>query len=186
MSDLKGYSDHELLELLSRGDQSAFDEIYLRYSPVIYKTALRFLQNDMRAADLVQELFVKVWIDREKFKEINNLKAYLITISRNLSIRYLKNISKELLARENWASGILRQSENNTEIYFNKIGLEKLLNESIALLPPQQQKVYYLAKIEGLTYKAISDELDISPVTVKKHMIAANRFVRKRLKKIEE
>ncbi|WP_236974418.1 RNA polymerase sigma factor [Membranihabitans maritimus] len=180
MSDLRDFSDRELIELLAKDDRSAFEEIYFRYSPVIYKTAVRFFKNKRRGSDLVQEIFTKIWTDRTKFQKVENFKAYITIISKNLAIRQLKKIAQERLAQEEWSYRIQR-SENSTELYINKIGLEKLLSEAILLLPPQQKKVYQLAKIEGLTYKAISDELNISTVTVKKHMIAANRFVRERI-----
>lgn len=180
MSGLRDFSDCELIRLLAKDDKSAFDEIYFRYSPAIYQTAVRFFKSDTRSGDLVQEIFTKIWTDRKKFGEVRNLKAYIVAMSRNLALLHLKKVAQETLAREEWADRI-RKSENNTEIQFNKNGLEKLLKEVILLLPPQQRKVYQLAKIEGLTYKAISDELNISPVTVKKHMIAANRFVRERI-----
>lgn len=181
MPGLRELQDGELLERLAKGDKSAFDVIYFRYSPAIYHTALRFLKDDMRSADLVQEIFTKLWVDRTKFDGIQNLKAYLIAMSRNLAIKSLKEIAAEALSRKEWAMRSNLHSENKMEDHFTNVELEKRLGETIALLPPQQRKVYYLARVEGLTYKSISDRLNISTVTVKQHMIAANRFVRERI-----
>lgn len=186
MSGRNGLIDGQILKRLAEGDKSAFDILYFRYSPVIHQTALHFLRDDMKAADLVQELFTQVWVDRENFTDIKDFRAYLTTMGRNLAIKYLKKIAKEQLAREEWAKNSSTPYENKTESQFHHKELEKALNETIELLPPQQRKVYYLARIEGLTYQVISDRLNISTVTVKKHMIAANRFVRERISRQQE
>ena len=181
MSREREMPESELLKLLAKGDQNAFDKIYFHYSPAIYSSAVRFLKDDMKSKDLVQELFTKLWMDRQKFEAIQNLRAYLLTMSRNLAIRYLREIATESLAREQWALHTLQFQEIRPEDRLSHRELEQLLNDVIALLPPQQRKVYYMARIEGLTYSNISDRLNISTVTVKQHMIAANRFVRERI-----
>lgn len=181
MSREREIPECEILKLLAKGDRTAFDKIYVQYSPAIYSCAIRFLKDEMKSKDLVQELFAKLWEERKKFEAIQNLRAYLLAMSRNLAIRYLREIATESLAREQWVQHTHQFNENRTEDLLSHRELEQLLNDVIALLPPQQRKVYYLARIEGLTYTNISDRLNISTVTVKQHMIAANRFVRERI-----
>jgi RNA polymerase sigma-70 factor (ECF subfamily) len=174
------YSEAGLLQSLARGDEKAFEQIYSMYSPDVYRTARQFLQNEELAADLLQDIFITIWIRRESFLKVNNLRAYLITMSRNLALTYLRDLAKEISEKEKW-SIVLPKTENETEQKLNRKTLGKILEESIDQLPPQQKRVFRLAKIEGMSYEEIANQLNISPITVKQHIIAANKSVRRRL-----
>jgi len=169
-----------LLQSLARGDEKAFEQIYSLYSPIVYRTARQFLQNDQLAADLLQDIFITIWIKRETFLKVNNLQAYLIVMSRNLALTHLREVAKEITEKEKWAA-VLPDTENETEQKLNRKTLGKILEESINQLPPQQKRVFSLAKLEGLSYEEIAHKLNISTTTVKQHIIAANKSVRRRL-----
>lgn len=169
-----------LLQSLARGDEKAFEQIYSRYGPIVYRTAKQFLQNDQLAADLLQDIFITIWIKRDIFFNVKNLSAYLITMSRNLALTYLRDMAKEVIEKEKWAA-VLPATENDTEQKLNRKTLGKILEESINQLPPQQKRVFSLAKLEGLSYGEIAREMNISTTTVKQHIIAANKAVRRRL-----
>jgi len=169
-----------LLQSLARGDEKAFEQIYSRYSPIVFRTAKQFLQNDQLAADLLQDIFITIWIRRDSFVKVNNISAYLITMSRNLALTYLRDLAKEVTEKEKWAA-VLPDTENETEQRLNRKTLGKILEESINQLPPQQKRVFSLAKLEGLSYEEIAGKMNISTTTVKQHIIAANKSVRRRL-----
>ena len=187
MPPLCELSEGRLLKLLGDGNKEAFDELYNRHSEVVYRTALKFLGNHENAADLTQEIFIKIWTDRSKYSDITNIRAYLSIISRNLAIRSWKKMARDRSALEEWAmqSGDERKDPNIDDMIHLK-GLEIFFAETVNQLPPQQRKVYRLAREEGLTYKNIARLLNISPITVKQHMVAANRFVRERWEQMRE
>src|SRR5690606_41051850 len=96
-------SDRNLLKLLASGHKEAFDELYTRYASIVYRTAWRFLQSEAGAADLTQELFIKLWTHREKFTDIDNMRSYISIISRNPAIRALRDQANRNHARSECA-----------------------------------------------------------------------------------
>lgn len=171
------YDESRLLSLLGEGNEIAFNEIYCRYSPVVYKEAFRFLRSSELTDDLVQEIFTTVWDKRERFTDVDHLRAYLITMCKNLVYRYLLKISRETSAKKEFASRMVT-AENSTENAIHGKELEVLLEKTVKMLPRQQREVFNLAKGKGMSYTEIAKKLDISPNTVKNHMISANRFIR--------
>jgi RNA polymerase sigma-70 factor (family 1) len=165
---------------LAEGSVEAFDEIYARYSAIIYKEALRLLRSREMAKDLVQEIFATLWDRRSRFEEVEHFQAYLVTMSKNLAYQYLFKASKEVVAKDEVMRSV-RLYDNATEDEIDFRELETLIEETVDMLPVRQREVYDLARNRGLNYEAIADRLNISPNTVKNHLIAAKQFIRKRL-----
>src|SRR6218665_2313897 len=94
------YNERDLLQRLSQGDAKAFSELYDRYSPLLYKEAYRYLRSSELAKDLVQEIFTTVWLKRTSFTNVDDLHAYLLTMSKNHAYRSLLKISKESIAKK--------------------------------------------------------------------------------------
>lgn len=174
------FDESEVLKRLADGSEEAFNQLYNYYSPVIYAEALRFLRSPELAKDLLQELFTVIWDRRSMFTEVACFTAYLVTMSKNLAYQYWVKASKEDLAKKEMASRI-QSHERMVDNSVEGKELEMLLERTLEQLPRQQKQVFHLAKAEGMSYKAISELLNISPNTVKNHIIAANQFIRKRL-----
>ena len=174
------FDEREVLRRLADGSEEAFNQLYNYYSPVIYAETLKFLRSSELAKDLLQELFTIIWDRRKMFAEVECFTAYLVTMSKNLAYQYWMKASKEDLAKKEMVS-MIRSQERVIEDGLEGKELEILLERTLEQLPRQQKQVFHLAKAEGMSYKAISELLNISPNTVKNHIIAANQFIRKRL-----
>jgi len=168
--------EREWLVKLSRGDESVFRRLFDRYHPFVYSFALRMTESDPIAKDVVQDVFVKIWVNRESLHTIENLPAYLNRMTRNLVLNGMKRKAhEESLLRDLFPAG---NERNSTEDAALAKELEALLHRAIAHLPAQQQKVYRLGRMKGLKHEDIAAELHISRETVKKHMMAAIRGVK--------
>lgn len=174
------FNESDVLKRLAEGSEEAFGQVYSYYSPIIYAEALRFLRSSELAKDLVQEIFTTVWDRRKTFTEVAYFTAYLLAMSKNLAYQYWLKLSKEDLAKKEMAF-MIKSQERVIENDFEGKELEILLERTLELLPRQQKHVFHLAKGQGMSYKAIGKLLNISPNTVKNHVIAANQFIRKRL-----
>lgn len=174
----KKYSEETELKKLAEGSPKALENIYEQYSTSVFRAAYRYLRKKDITQDLVQEVFVKVWENRQQFVTVDNFRAYLLTISKNLALKYLKEIAKEETAKNEWREFITVETEENKNTSDHKKQLYQDVKEAVSLLPEQQQKVFRMAKFEGLSYKSISEHLHISPNTVRNHMVSANRFIR--------
>jgi RNA polymerase sigma-70 factor (ECF subfamily) len=174
------FDESDVLKRLAEGNADAFNQVYTYYSPILYSEALRFLRSRELAKDFVQEIFTTVWDKRETFTAVEYLTTYLLTMGKNLAYQHWLKLSKEDLAKKEMGF-IIKSQERVVENELEGKELENLLERTLELLPRQQKQVFHLAKGRGLSYKAISELLNISPNTVKNHIIAANQFIRKRL-----
>lgn len=170
-------NESDLLFKISKGDEDAFNKVVDTYTPMIYATALAYIKIVESAEDTTQEVFYKVWKNREKLTEVESLKDYLFIITRNevLSSLRKKGPSYPLgeyldgtLKEKNWCPGdtlSLRQ-------------LQQTLQRAVTMLPPQQKQAYLLSREEGLQHNEIAQKMNLSRNTVKNHIIAALNFIR--------
>jgi RNA polymerase sigma-70 factor (ECF subfamily) len=169
--------DLYLLDLIASGDQNAFRQIFEAYSGKVYGFALKLTHSRPLSEEIVQDVFMKIWINRESLEAIRSLPAYLFTLTRNHSFNILKRIAIEEAAKLTLSkklSGINHETEET--IIFHES--EQLLNQAISKLPPQQRLVYSMCQQEGLKYEEVAQRLKISRLTVKTHMQQALRSIK--------
>ena len=168
-----------LLSQIADGDHHAFKLFYNHYRPVVYNFALKYLKSSEQAEEAVQEIFLKLWRQGSRLKEINRPEHYLMSISRNRCIDFLRQMRIETIHMQQ-LSASLKDSEftNETEEQLMLRETKKILENAIDALPPQQKLVYTLCHIKGLKQDEVARQLQISPHTVKRHMKLALKFLR--------
>ena len=171
-STVQGQSDVQLLELLRNGDRAALDIIYFRYADFLFRFSVKRLNCTDTAADLVQELFLKLWIKRDSLLVKGELRAYLTVCLRNLIIDHY---SKEVVKNKylTFASLNLKDTDNNTSDLLDYRDTSNLLQGSINALPQRMKQVFHLNKVEEYSIDEIADELNLSRQTVKNQLSAA-------------
>lgn len=167
------------IELLAQGDACAFTRLFHRYRGRIFNTALKFLRSRELAEEVVQEVFLKVWMRRTEMAKVVNFEGYLFTMARNLIFDDIKDIAQETSTRNEFAHTI--QQVNGTDDLVCEAQYEALLHKAVNELPPQQKQIFRLAKIEGLSHQAIATQLHISRLTVKTHMAKALQTIRQNI-----
>lgn len=154
------------------GNEAAFKEIYVLYSPKIYAFAYSFLKDRLQSEEIVQETFLSLWENRQKFDGDKALEPYLFTIAkRQILDQFRKVISTKKLRDNLLASLQVQHTDTEDQVVFADMlsFADKAINE----LPKQQQIVFRLSRIEGLSYDEIADRLGLSRNTVKNHLIVA-------------
>lgn len=166
-----------LLNRLARGDQEAFRILYDRHRDKLFFYILKITRSQQVAEDVLQEVFVKIWLDRERMEGINNLTAWLFRMVKNRTINALRRQAHENQILTEIGAQQYEVVDQTTEaINFNET--QKVLQVAIQQLPPQQQLVYRLQREQGLKNDEIAHQLNISPLTVKKHISQAARSIR--------
>ena len=79
-----------LMSALADGNEMAFDALFVEYYPKVLQFVMRFCREKSEAENIVQDLFMELWIKRERFLKIENLDNYLFISARNATIRYVK------------------------------------------------------------------------------------------------
>jgi len=166
---------------LAKGEEAAFREIFEHFSPKVHGYALRIVHSAVDAEELVQEVFLKLWLNRERLANVENFDAYLFTIARNATYNYLKRISVEKRARLGFAEQVpFHEPPTEEAIIYGDYA--KFLHRAIERLSPQQRLIYNLCHREGMKYDEVAAKLKISKFTVKTHMQQALRSIKMQLR----
>ena len=138
---------------------------------------MRITESELLTQEIVQDVFLKIWVNRSALAAVDCFKAYLLVVSKNHTLNCLKQIARENNRKKEWVNSVLRNASNEVE-EMDTIDRDSLIDEAVTLLPPQQKKVYTLSRRDGLKQQEIARELNISLETVKKHMVLALRFLK--------
>jgi RNA polymerase sigma-70 factor (family 1) len=172
------HNDHELLLLMANDDEDAFRRLYERYAPKVYNTAFMYLRSHIAAQDIVQDVFLKIWIKRASLKDIDNFNGWLSFVNRNTIIDSIrkKGFEEKFLSVQKEQAAISPEQEAISK----ETGA--IIQQAIQSLPPRQQQIYQMAKQEGLKHAEIAQRLGLSTSTVKEHMKQALAKIRACLK----
>jgi RNA polymerase sigma-70 factor (family 1) len=168
---------------VSQGDSGAFKELFETFSPRIYGFALKLTHSSSTAEELVQEVFMKIWANRESLDNVESFPAWLHTITRNLAFNVLKRMAIEQKAKTEFVKEMRVESFETEELVVYR-DYQNILNNAIDRLSPQQKIVYTLCHGEGLKYEEAAEKLQISRLTVKTHMQHAIRSIKTHFKHI--
>lgn len=168
--------------LVADGDREAFRMLYDLYRDKLYFYALRLTESRQLAEDVLQDVFVKIWLDRERMREIRSLEAWLFTLARNRIINGFRRLSMEHSILEKIGKNLPGSDDSTTQaLDYNEI--RRVWQTAIEQLPPQQKIVYRLRREQGLKNDEIALQLNISPLTAKKHFSQASRALRSLVEK---
>ncbi|HWW38130.1 RNA polymerase sigma-70 factor [Pedobacter sp.] len=166
-----------LLHKISMGDEAAFKEVFDTYKGRVFTFVENFIHSRADAEEIVQETFLSLWQQRNSLTSVEHPRNYIYTLVRNKTMRYIGNaIRDEKMQRIILAN---MQSESNStqeDIEFRES--KKRIDEAIARLPEQKQKIFRMCREEGLSHEYIAAETGLSRSRVKNIMVEVLRYVR--------
>lgn len=180
MVPMNGYAaldDHDLLDLLRKGEAPAFDTIYQRYWALLYQHAYYILHDKEACGDIIQDVFVWLWQHRQEVKPIS-LKPYL-----KAAVRFkIANYIRAGKVRDSFFDA-LQENEGYTIIDDLAVKeLKTIIAQAVNTLPEKCREIYRLSRHEHLSNAAISRRLGISEKTVENQMNIALKRIRTHLK----
>lgn len=171
-------TEKQILCQVSEGNEIAFAQLYEKYKDHVYYISFKFFKSQSIAEDVLQEVFLKLWMHKEKLSEIDNFSAYLTVILRNhIYNRFRKLANEELFIRKAAATPVEHHNYTLDNVLLNES--RNLLTKAIEKLPPQQKKAFELSRIEGKKHEEIARLMNISKETVKKHVMEASRTLKR-------
>jgi RNA polymerase sigma-70 factor (family 1) len=170
-------NETELFSRLTLGDEAAFEIIYRHYVKRLSPFVAKMIRCPELAEEVVQDIFVQVWVNRHLFTEVKQPTAYLFNMATNKTLDYIKKIAnnEKLMHRIAYQTS---EFINDTEerIDFNES--LKLIEEAAAILPDQRRAIYLLSRKEGLSHEQIAARLQISKNTVKNQLVKALKSIK--------
>lgn len=177
------HTENELVTLIRQSDREAFNEIYERYWLKLYKVAFEKIKSSDEAEDLVQDLFVSIWMKRETLVIQISLNAYLFAA---IKYRIINHISANIVKRDYLHSlnKAIMDYDNATSDSLTFKDTEQWINFGINKLSPKVREVFNLSRQENLSIKEIATKLDVSDQTVKNQISKALKVLRVHLNNI--
>ena len=179
MKSGKPFDELQLIRKMAEGDMNSFDAIYWKYYKAVHGNIFKLVQDNASAEDILQDVFLSLWENREKIDVARSLAGWLFVTSYNRSMTFLK---KRL--REKVLSNVVEQDavemtigQSLTDIRLNE------LEKAVSKLSPQKQKVFYMCKLKGLSYAETAEQLKISRHTVKEYLAAAFQSIKEQMMK---
>lgn len=179
MQEIQKFTDEELVYFVRTKDQEQYREIVIRYQERLLRYA-RYLLNDTEAAqDVVQQAFIKAFINLQGFNIKKKFGSWIYRIVHNEAINYLKSKKKEVLVDSLFLENIADPSVNNFEEMLEKKEKQQLLLGSLEDLPVVYRAPLTLFYFEEKTYSEISDILRIAVGTVGTRINRGKKYLKK-------
>jgi RNA polymerase sigma-70 factor (family 1) len=171
-------TDTDLLKNVSAGDEIAFSRLFDRYRPNIYTTALRLTNDTSIAEEILQDVFLKVWLNREKLPEIQNFGGWIYKIGKNITYNSIRNSQKERNQLLQLMQESLEAQYKETDHLAQEREFNAILQKAIDRLPARQKQTYILIKQMSKKREEVAAELQVSPETVKSNLEQAMKSIR--------
>jgi RNA polymerase sigma-70 factor (family 1) len=170
-------SDKELLELMSRDNKLAFNTLYYRYWDKVFSYALQKMADVMEAENVVQDVFFSLWQRRFTLQISGEFQHYLVV---SVKYRVIKELNKQRSQRiyEGYATSATDVLDDSTQQYLAFDELYERLEAAIRSLPERSQLIYRMNKEDGLSYKEIGGELNLTEKAVGLHLVRIKKVLR--------
>ena len=178
MEPYTSYTEKELLLLVAKGDEAAFTHLFHTWHPLLSTFILRMTRSASLTEEVVQEVFVKIWMSREALQYVERFKPYLWVITRHHAIDALRKTATRT-GHEKQYQQLLDTIQPDLS---DQHDYHTMIDEAIAMLPPKQQQVYLLSRRDRMKQADIAKLMGISLATVKSYMQLAVAFITRYIK----
>lgn len=161
------------IDACKNGDKEALGELYTTYANRLLGVCRHYVKDDHAAQDILHDAFIIIFMSIRDLKDEAKLENWMITIVKNLSLKYLQSTVKETIPLS--CLDIEIQEEMREEQ--SNIALERLLS-TIESLPEGNREVFKLSVLDGLSHKEIGELLGINPHSSSSQLSRAKKTLR--------
>ncbi len=167
------------VENIKKGNVVLYEQLFKHYYEHLVYFSYRYVKDEQIAEDVVHDVFVNIWNNRNKLDFTLNFKSYLYSAVKNQSLKYIQrnknfnDVDIEVI--------IVQKKDLPDNIAINN-ELEKAISKAISELPEKRREIFCMHRFDNLTYSEIALTLDISVKTVETQMSRALKYLRQQLK----
>lgn len=170
------------MKLLNAGNESAFEDLYRLYNKRLLGFFSRLVKSEAVSAELLQELFIKIWNNRQKIDPENSFRCYLFRIAENLVYDFFRKAARDKKLEAALINSSCDEYRHVEEIFCIKEDAQ-LLQHAIDTLPSKRRQVFQLVKMEEKSYEEVSALLQVSTSTINDHVVKATKSIREKLER---
>lgn len=163
------------------GDLRQMEVLFKAYQTALCNVAYNMVLDRDTAKDIVQEVFIQLWRNKDSIEFGPAIKGYLFKATTHLSLNYLQKEKKT----QKFSNEIKSQFDESANHNYESVEIKEMefrIREAIEKLPPKCKAIYLLSRHEGLSYKQIAEHLELSPKTIENQMGIALEKLRNALK----
>ncbi|BBE18425.1 RNA polymerase ECF-type sigma factor [Aquipluma nitroreducens] len=167
-------TDDLLIVGIKKDDYACYNQLFMRYYSRLCAFVFNLTQNYSASEDVVQELFIRLWIQRGKLEIKESTSGYLYRASKNAALNYLRAEKSRQKSIQNMPVQEWQIDEDQIE----QIEFSVALNKCIEQLPDRSRDVFMKSRFDGLRQQEISDQLGISVKTIKNQIWKSLQFLK--------
>lgn len=177
-----GFDEEEIKVRCANGDRKAYASLYTFYFKPLYRHVFLFLKSKEASEEIVQDVFVKIWENRQSLSDVQKLRPYLYRVTKNLLLDHLRRMATENRIIK-MVSPKAEPAEDSTAEQIDHKDYMTLSNEAIAQLTEKRREIFLMRTQKDLSLDEIAAELQISKSVVKKQLYASITFIREYMHK---
>lgn len=166
-----------LQQQTAEGNEKAFEQLYRMHKDRVYEVALTYTESAVLAEEILQDIFVQVWMKRDGLPGIADFAAWLYVLTRNRSFNVLRSMARAGAGVRDMVQHIPGTADA-ADSRLLSADVQNLVQEALHLLTPAQRKAFDLFKVKGLSREETAHVMGISPNTVKVHVLQSMRIIR--------
>lgn len=174
-----------LIVQLSSGNSRVLRDIMDIYQKRLYKYALQYVRNEFVAEEIVEDTFVILWNKHAELKDVEDISGYLLVITRNLCLNYLRKEHLEVIDLASLTEEQIYQRSNlyvledETLCSLLSNDYETRLNNILDQLPEKTRQIFLMSRREGLKNKEIAEKMQLLEKTIEYHITKALLEIKK-------
>jgi RNA polymerase sigma-70 factor (ECF subfamily) len=178
---IASYEEKLLLLNVAEGDEKAFRQVFELYGKLLFPFLFRLVKSGALAEELIQEVMLRVWLNRDKLPGIQHPRQWIFRIASNLAYTVLQRRLQEGQIFEE-----ISRQEETYEDPDQGLKLRELrhhVQEAVRQMPKERRRIYQCSREAGMSREEIAAQLNISPSTVKNALASALKSIRDYLEK---
>jgi RNA polymerase sigma-70 factor (family 1) len=175
------HNEKELLIRIADGDEAAFAELFHFYTARLHLHVASLVKSAPIAEEIIQETFLRVWMNRDKLPGIEFPRAWIFSIASNICFNHLRQqLRKEKHLRV--LASRAEDSQNEIPVLTELKEIKTAIHDAVDHLSGQRRLIWLLYREQGLRQSEIASQLNISVSTVKNTIAQSLEFIRKHMR----
>jgi len=167
----------EIIRRLKQDEKTALDDLFGYYYPRLFHFSKSILKIENQIDDVLQEVFVKLWLNRQKISNAETFNSYIFTITKNEVLNLIRtNLRDNTFRNELFRHSVAEEFQVQSQLEFKEV--KSGIDQVVSQLPEKRRQIFILSRTEGLSNKEIAQQQNISEKTVEDHITHAIKKIK--------